>query len=158
MTEPLSTRRSPPRPAPGFTLIEVMIVVAIVGILAAIAVPAYTEFIQRSRITDATNAMNDFRTRMEQFYQDNRTYAAAGNCGVANPAVTGSSSFQLACTGAGNNGYQLDATGLASKGMSAFAYRLVVAPGGVTRSTQGAPAGWVQPANCWAVRRSGDCS
>lgn len=153
-----AVRTAPRQGAQGFTLIEVMIVVAIVGILAAIALPQYNEFVQRSRITDATNAMNDFRTRMEQFYQDNRTYVAGGNCGVPDPAVTSSSSFQLTCSAATNTAYQLDAAGLASKGMAAFAYRLSVAAGGVTRSTQNAPAGWTKPANCWAIRKSGDCA
>ena len=148
----------PARGLGGFTLIELMIAVTVLGILAAIAYPQYTEFVQRSRITDATSALGDFRTRMEQFFQDNRTYANAGACGVPDPAVAGSSSFQLTCAGANATGYNVTAAGLASKGMSAFSYRLTVAPAGVTRATVSAPAGWATPANCWAVRKNGDCS
>lgn len=160
MATPHCARRfapPPPRQA-GFTLIELMIAVVVVGILAAIALPQYTEFVQRSRIADATSALNDFRTRMEQFFQDNRTYANAGACGVPDPGVAGSSSFQLTCAGADATGYSVTATGLAAKGMGAFTYRLTVAAAGVTRPTVSAPAGWVTPANCWAVRKSGDCS
>ena len=150
---------APPRSRQaGFTLIELMIAVTVLGILAAIAYPQYTEFVQRSRIADATSGLNDFRTRMEQFFQDNRTYANGANCGVPDPGVTGSSSFQIVCGGATPAGYVVNADGLAAKGMSAFRYRLTVAGGGVTRATIGAPAGWVTPANCWAVRKGGDCS
>jgi len=159
----VTTRRArrlapPARGLAGFTLIELMIAVTVLGILAAIAYPQYTEFVQRSRITDATNALNDFRTRMEQYFQDNRTYANAGACGVPDPAVAGSASFQLACAGAGPAGYTVTATGLASKGMGSFTYRLTVAAAGVTRATVSAPAGWATPAGCWAVRKNGDCS
>ena len=160
MATPHCARRfalPPPRQA-GFTLIELMIAVVVVGILAAIALPQYTEFVQRSRIADATSALNDFRTRMEQFFQDNRTYANAGACGVPDPAVAGSSSFQLTCAGADATGYNVTADGLAAKGMGSFTYRLTVAAAGVTRATIGAPGGWSTPANCWAIRKNGDCS
>jgi type IV pilus assembly protein PilE len=135
-----------------------MIAVTVLGILAAIAYPQYTEFVQRSRIADATSGLNDFRTRMEQFFQDNRTYANGGNCGVADPPVTGSSSFQIVCGGATAAGYTVNATGRAAKGMGAFQYRMTVAAAGVTRATIAAPGGWTTPANCWAIRKSGDCS
>jgi type IV pilus assembly protein PilE len=71
----------------GFTLIEIMIVVAIIGILAAIAIPQYQDYVLRANIQEATSTLSDFRTRMEQWYQDNRTYAAAagGGCGVVDP-------------------------------------------------------------------------
>jgi type IV pilus assembly protein PilE len=91
---------SPTRPthrrAAGFTLIEVMVVVAIVGILAAIAYPSYQTFIQRGKIIDATNKLSDFRVKMEQWFQDNRTYLGAdGKCGVADPAVSPNDAFTL---------------------------------------------------------------
>ncbi|MBU1359077.1 MAG: type IV pilin protein [Gammaproteobacteria bacterium] len=59
----------------GFTLIEVMITVAIVGILAAIAIPAYQDYVRRGQVIDATNALSAMRANMERYYQDNRTYA-----------------------------------------------------------------------------------
>ena len=52
----------------GFTLIELMIAVAIVAILAAIAIPSYSEYIRRSRITEAISALSGMRVKMEQFF------------------------------------------------------------------------------------------
>ena len=67
----------------GFTLIELMIVVAIIGILASIALPAYSDYIRRSKIVEATSVLSDLRVRMEQFYQDNRSYVSSGTtCGA----------------------------------------------------------------------------
>ena len=140
----------------GFSLIEIMIAIAIVGILTAIALPQYNDYVRRSKIIDATSGMNDFRTRMEQYFQDNRTYANGGACGVANPVDT---SFQIACTGASANGYTLTATGLSSKGMSSFVYTMVVSATGLVRDTTGVASGWTLPStDCWSVRKNGDCS
>src|SRR6266581_1407504 len=69
----------------GFTLIEVMIVVAIVAVLAAIALPNYADYIKRGKIIEATSALSDLRTRYEQYFLDNRTYA--GGCAVIKPIV-----------------------------------------------------------------------
>lgn len=59
----------------GFTLIELMIVVAIVGVLAALAVPAYNDYTRRARVAQMTGDLSDLKLRMEQRYADNRSYA-----------------------------------------------------------------------------------
>jgi type IV pilus assembly protein PilE len=70
----------------GFTLLELMITVAIIGILAAVALPAYNEYIRRAQIQEAFAFLSDYRTKMEQYYQDNRNYGTAAGCA---PPVTG---------------------------------------------------------------------
>jgi type IV pilus assembly protein PilE len=69
-----SVRRSRARPAPGFTLIELMITVAVVAILGAIAYPSYQDFVQRSRRQEGKAALADAAARQEKFYLNNKTY------------------------------------------------------------------------------------
>lgn len=68
----------------GFTLLEIMIVVAIVAILAAIAIPAYSDYVRRGQVSEAFGYLSDLRVKMEQFYQDNRNYGnqSCGNDGT----------------------------------------------------------------------------
>jgi type IV pilus assembly protein PilE len=73
------------RPSRGFTLIELMITVAIVAILAAIAIPNYRNYVIRGQLVDATTALAALRANMERYYQDNRTYASAP--GFPNPCA-----------------------------------------------------------------------
>ena len=64
-----------PRPRQsGFTLMEVMIVVVIIGILAAFAYPAYQDSVRKSRRSDAKAILSDVAARLEQFYQSNKSY------------------------------------------------------------------------------------
>jgi type IV pilus assembly protein PilE len=88
------SRLSPRTPRPcGFTLIEVMIAVAVVAILAAVALPSYESQLRRSRRSDAQSFALDLLGRQQQFLLDRRTYAtsitaaaADDGLGVAIPA------------------------------------------------------------------------
>ncbi|MEP6940493.1 MAG: type IV pilin protein, partial [Rudaea sp.] len=70
-------RSSLPRNS-GFTLIELMVVVAIVAILAAIALPSYRDYVIRGNLVEGTQQLAAQRAKMEQYYQDARTYATSG--------------------------------------------------------------------------------
>ena len=61
----------------GFTLIELMIVVAIIGILAAIAIPAYQDYIGRSQTTEAVSLLSGLKTPMAEYYADRGVWPPA---------------------------------------------------------------------------------
>jgi type IV pilus assembly protein PilE len=71
----------------GFTLIELMIVVAIIGIIAAIAYPNYTEYVERARRTDAQGALMGLAAAMERHRTANGTYLGAGSPDSGAPSI-----------------------------------------------------------------------
>ena len=58
----------------GFTLVELMVVIVIVGILASIAVPAYNDSVRKGRRADAKSTLTTVAARMEQYFMDNKTF------------------------------------------------------------------------------------
>ena len=104
----------------GFSLIEIMIVVAIVAILAGIAYPSYQDSVTRSRRSDAQSALMGFAQAMERFYTNNGTYVGAGAGGATTGApavystkspIDGSQTFyNLTIEAATANSYTLFAT------------------------------------------------
>lgn len=145
----------------GFTLIEVMITVAIVAILAAIAIPSYSEYVQRARISDAVSTLSDMRVKMEQYFQDNRSWAppgpAAQPCtgGTVAPLPAPTANFTYACAPAPTaTTYTITATGVAGSSMAGFTYSVNERN---QRATLTVPAGWTARANCWVLKRDGSC-
>lgn len=129
----------------GFSLIEVMVVVAILGILAAIALPQYDEYVTRGRLVDAFSQLSAGRVRAEQFYQDNRTFV-----GMPCPGDTATVGFACASTA---TTYTITATGAAALG--GFAFTIDQAN---NRATTGVKTGWTTNASCWVVSKGGGCS
>ena len=69
--------RLPPRrssPGRGFTAIEIMLAVAILAVLAAIALPSYSNYLERTRVTQAVRDIADLQTRIQQYYTENHAY------------------------------------------------------------------------------------
>jgi len=137
----------------GFTLIELLVVVAIVGILAAIAVPQYSDYVIRGKLAEATATLSEHRVRMEQYFQDNRTYVGACVAGTVAPLPTGRY-FVYDCGVPTATTYTITATGVAAQGTAGFVFTLNQAN---ARATTGVPAGWTASATCWVSKKSGAC-
>ncbi len=140
----------------GFTLIELMIAVAIVSILAAIALPSYSEYVRRGRITEAISTLSGMRVKMEQYFQDNRTYV--GSCGASGSSVAplpDAKNFAYACPTRTATAYTITATGLAGTSLDGFQYTIDQSN---TRATvMSAPSTWPSKADCWVLKKDGSC-
>lgn len=147
----------------GFTLIEVMVTVAIVAILAAIALPNYTAYLARGKIAEATTNLLAMKTKLEQFYQDNRTFVGACANGTTAP-------LPPAYLSGGNPG-ELKYVKITCPVLTATAYTIqanatdssilgltLTLDQASTRRTVSVPSGWGMPTqNCWVSKKSGDC-
>lgn len=100
----------------GFTLIEVMVTIAIIAILVGVAVPSYREYVRRGQLPEAFNSLSDIRVKLEQYYQDNRAYSTDGACGTGVLSLPSTGKyFQITCTSPAGGGYQtytITATGV----------------------------------------------
>jgi prepilin-type N-terminal cleavage/methylation domain-containing protein len=136
----------------GFTLIELMIVLAVVAILAGVALPQYNEYVVRSQLSTATGTLKEVRARMEQRYADNRAYTeGAGGCAIPN-FLHADSGFNFTCVPA-NGGQSFVFTASGTGRTADFVYTIDEA--GVERTTS-VRAGWTSttlPANRFIVRR-----
>jgi type IV pilus assembly protein PilE len=136
-------RNSEPR---GFTLIEVLVTIAIVALLASIALPFYGDYVKRGRVPPALDGLSSFATRMEQRFQDVGRYDdAGGNCAVAVPVPA---NFVITCAIIDAGGQQFLATASGQNAMTGYVY--TINHQGVRRTTshpKGAPA-----QDCWTMR------
>jgi type IV pilus assembly protein PilA len=112
----------------GFTLIELMIVVAIIGILAAIAIPAYQDYTVRSKVTELINSAGVCKTSVAEYYQSlgktplDTKAAGCSDVGTANASAPVVTNGDITITAQGGLAGQLTAG-------NTFIYKAACTPG-----------------------------
>lgn len=145
----------------GFTLIELMVVVAIIGILAAVAYPNYQSFVRKGKRSDAHTALLSIQTQQEKLRANCRFYggefATSNACGASAGASTvlavngtGSTTnslednYSIAISNESGNSYTLTATAISAQQLGDTGCTSIV----LTVSTSN-PKGAKTPADCW---------
>lgn len=135
----------------GFTLLELMVTVVVVAILAAIAVPSYSDYVLRARFTDAFSALSAAQASAEQFWSNNRTYVGFNTSNAfpqANQYFTYNLSNQTTST------YTITASGVAGKSTAGFSF--TINQDG-NKATTAVPTGWTTSTTCWVNKKGGVC-
>lgn len=145
----------------GFTLIEILIVIGVISILAAIAIPSYRNYVLRGKIAEATSQLSATRVKLEQWFQDNRSYCATAGCPAcptsALPDANNAKYFTYGggVTACAATTYTIEATGAANQGMAGFRY--TINQSNVKTTLQATPWNISTTVNCWVTRQDGSC-
>ena len=134
----------------GFTLIEVLVTIAIIGILMAVAMPAYTDYVIRGRLAEAFSALGNAQAAAEQYWANKRDYTGF-DAAATFPQST--ANFSYALSNVSPSSYTITATGAGK--MTGFVYTINQSG---THATTASPAGWGTNANCWVDHKGGACS
>lgn len=133
-----------------FTLVEVMIVVAIIGILTAVAIPAYSGYVLRTRLSSGFSALGAMELTAEQHWPNARTYD-----GLADKLPAESANFKYEASNLTASTYTVTATGQGT----AAGFKYSIDETGL-KKTIAVPAtgGWTTNGKCWVDRKGGKCT
>lgn len=126
----------------GFTLIELMIVVAIVGILAAIAYPSYTEYVKRTHRSAIASLLSEQTQTLERWYSQRGAYNKD-----AGPSISGGTEYYTITPTLGDQTFSLAATGKGMMANDKCGVFTITNTG--ARTNPGATSG-VTPKDCWS--------
>jgi type IV pilus assembly protein PilA len=128
----------------GFTLIELMIVVAIIGILAAVAIPSYQDYTKKAKFSEVLSIADSYKQAIALCHADLNTFTGcnAGTQGI--PAAPSQATTGLATGGTVTNGV-ISFTGTAAAG----SYTFILSP---TLNAQGTAITWAQSGTCLGVK------
>jgi type IV pilus assembly protein PilE len=141
---------NPARCTRGFTLVELMVVVAVVAILTAVALPAYQDYVVRSKIPDATDRLAVLQNQLDSYLLDNYKYSA--NADACKSDSTTSPYFVFSCASVSDTAYVLQAVGTGT--MAGFTYTV---DQNYNKATTSVPSGWTASTTCWITRKGGIC-
>jgi len=140
----------------GFTIIEVLVVLVILGVLSSIAIPMYSDYVLKAKLPEATSALGTMRVKAEQYFADNRSYVGAeANC----VAWAGDAQyFDFACGTPAAATYTFTATGKVATPLEGFSYTINQANVRTSAIAAPAPAAWQgTSATCWITAKGGTC-
>ena len=156
---PNKSQRKPLGRATGFSLIELLIAVVIVGLLAAVALPSFQDSIRKGRRSEAINAISAVQQAQErsrgnfpQYCGDLSAAPTVAACGLNVPATTPNGHYSLALSGVSATGYTITATAeggqAADQKCAVLAARM--AGGTLSYGSGSAAVNWADPNKCWA--------
>jgi type IV pilus assembly protein PilE len=149
------------RPIRGFSLVEMMVTISILAIFARLAIPAYSSYVLRGKVSQAFAQLSSLAIGLQQVYQDNRSYSGgttnASGCLTSGPGAapsTNTGDFSYSCT-LGTTTFTITATGKSGTTVASYAYTL---DNTGARGTS-TPSGALFPSNsaCWVQSTSGAC-
>lgn len=141
----------------GFTLVELMVVVVIVGVLATLAVVGYRQIVQSSHVSEATSMVQNIRAAQEAYHSETQQYDAVSSCIPGNlsggwyPAdpvygvMTGWGAQFAASGGCGQTSNAWTTLPVHVDGPVLFGYASIVGPGGTGPTVTGAPVTFPNP-------------
>lgn len=140
----------------GFSLIELLIVIAIIGILTAIAVPAYGGYVMRSRLVEAFSGLGSAQTSAEDYWSSNHTYVDFDKVDASHPRrlPPNSSNFTFTLSNPSDSAYTVTATGNTGSPVAGFTFTI---DQNGNRATTAAPTGYGTSTSCWIDRKGGQC-